>query len=190
MTFGGAARSATARSAVAAEQNDPQAPALGADPESTDFLPRDDYEAVVIGSGFGGAVAACRLAQAGIDVAVIERGRRFPPGSFARDLGRLDSGWLWAGKHGLYDIRPFSDMLCVVAAGYGGGSLAYANVAIRPPPEVFERAWPSPYRRPVLDPYYDLAAHMLAVRPVQPDAETGALPAWRSPNGMAHMLAR
>jgi cholesterol oxidase len=142
----------------------------------TTFLPRDDYEAVVIGSGFGGAVAACRLAQAGIDVAVVERGRRFPPGTFARDLGRLDSGWLWLGKHGLYDIRPFSDMLCVVAAGYGGGSLAYANVAIRPPPQVFEQAWPSPYRRPVLDPYYDLAAHMLAVRPVQPDPETGALP--------------
>jgi cholesterol oxidase len=140
------------------------------------YLPRDHYEAVVIGSGFGGAVAACRLAQAGLDVAVVERGRRWPPGSFPRDLGRLDSGWLWLQKHGLYDIRPYGDMLCVQAAGYGGGSLVYANVAIRPPPEVFEQAWPMPYRRPFLDPYYDLAAHMLAVRPVPPDPRTGALP--------------
>ncbi|HEV8569826.1 MAG TPA: FAD-dependent oxidoreductase [Actinoplanes sp.] len=140
------------------------------------YLPRDHYEAVVIGSGFGGAVVACRLAQAGLDVAVVERGRRWPPGSFPRDLGRLDSGWLWLDHHGLYDIRRYGDMLCVQAAGYGGGSLVYANVAIRPPAEVFEQAWPLPYRRPFLDPYYDLAAHMLAIRPVPPDPRTGALP--------------
>jgi cholesterol oxidase len=140
------------------------------------YLPRDNYEAVVIGSGFGGAVVACRLAQAGLDVAVVERGRRWPPGSFPRDLGRLDSGWLWLDHHGLYDIRPYGDMLCVQAAGYGGGSLVYANVAIRPPAEVFEQAWPLPYRRPFLDPYYELAAHTLAIRPVPPDPRTGALP--------------
>jgi cholesterol oxidase len=84
------------------------------------FLPRDLYEAVVIGSSFGGAVAACRLAQAGIDVAVVERGRRWPPGSFPRDLGRLDSGWLWMDNHGLYDVRPYGDMLCVQAAAARG----------------------------------------------------------------------
>jgi choline dehydrogenase-like flavoprotein len=112
------------------------------------FLSRDDYEAVVVGSGFGGAVAACRLAQAGVDVAVVERGRRFPPGSFPRDLGRLDSGWLWALGHGLYDIRVYGDILCIQAAGYGGGSLVYANVVIRPPAEVFEQAWPRPYGGP------------------------------------------
>jgi choline dehydrogenase-like flavoprotein len=59
-------------------------------------LERDDYEALVIGSGFGGAVAACRLAQAGIDGAIVERGRRYPAGSFPRDLTKLDAGWLWS----------------------------------------------------------------------------------------------
>ena len=130
------------------------------------YLSRDHYSAVVVGSGFGGAVAACRLAQAGIDVAVIERGRRWEPGEFPRDLGKLHTGWIWLHKHGIYDIREFADMLCVTAAGWGGGSLVYANVAMRPPPDVFERAWPAPYTRQALDPFYDLAADMLNVRPV------------------------
>ena len=77
------------------------------------------YEAVVVGTGFGGAVAACRLAQAGVDVAVLERGRRFPPGSFPRDVVG-DDGLLWHRGAGLYDIRPLNDMLVVQAAGYGG----------------------------------------------------------------------
>ena len=52
----------------------------------------------------------------------------------------------------------------------------YANVAMRPPEEVFEAFWPRPYRRVTLDPYFDLAAHMIGVRPVQPHPVTGALP--------------
>ena len=139
-------------------------------------LERDDYEALVIGSGFGGAVAACRLAQAGIDVAIVERGRRYPAGSFPRDLTKLDTGWLWSRGQGLFDVRPWGDIICVQAAGYGGGSLVYANVAMRPPAEVFEAFWPHPYRRATLDPYFDLAAHMIGVRPVQPHPVTGALP--------------
>lgn len=104
-----------------------------------EYLDRDRFQALVIGSGFGGAVAACRLAQAGVDVAVVERGRRWPPGSFPRDLSRLDAGWLWLCNHGLYDARPLNDILAVQAAGWGGGSLVYANVAMRPPQEVFDR---------------------------------------------------
>lgn len=142
---------------------------------SVERLARDRYQALVIGSGFGGAVTACRLAQAGIDVAIVERGRRWPPGSFPRDLSRLDSGWLWPCDFGLYDARPLNDILAVQAAGYGGGSLVYANVAARPPSEVFAD-WPAPYSRQMLDPYFDLAAHMLEVRPVTADPSTGRLP--------------
>jgi cholesterol oxidase len=141
-----------------------------------EHLDRDRFQALVIGSGFGGAVAACRLAQAGVDVAVVERGRRWPPGSFPRDLSRLDAGWLWLCNHGLYDARPLNDILAVQAAGWGGGSLVYANVAMRPPQEVFDRSWPQPYSRAALEPYYDLVAHMLDVRPVPADPRTGRLP--------------
>jgi cholesterol oxidase len=141
-----------------------------------EYLDRDHFQALVIGSGFGGAVAVCRLAQAGVDVAVVERGRRWPPGSFPRDLSRLDDGWLWLCNQGLYDARPLNDILAVQAAGWGGGSLVYANVAMRPPQEVFDRSWPQPYSRAALEPYYDLVAHMLDVRPVPPDPRTGELP--------------
>ncbi|MEU8239420.1 GMC family oxidoreductase [Actinoplanes missouriensis] len=144
--------------------------------QTTEHLDRDHFEALVIGSGFGGAVAACRLAQAGIDVAIIERGRRWRPGDFPRDLSRLEKGWLWMCDHGLYDALPLNDILAVRAAGYGGGSLVYANVAMRAPAEVFDDRWPEPYSRRTLDPYYDLAAHMLDVRPVPADPNTGELP--------------
>ncbi|PSL08076.1 cholesterol oxidase [Haloactinopolyspora alba] len=140
------------------------------------FLDRDRYEALVIGSGFGGAVAACRLAQAGVDVAIAERGRRWRPGEFPRNLSRIDDGWLWQRGQGLYDAMPLNDILAVRAAGYGGGSLVYANVAARPPDEVFDDAWPDSYTRAALDPYFDLASHMLDVRPVPPDPRTGEPP--------------
>lgn len=66
--------------------------------------------------------------------------------------------------------------LAICAAGYGGGSLVYANVIVRPPAEVFDDRWPAAYSREALDPYFDLVAHMLGVRPVQDDPATGALP--------------
>ena len=134
--------------------------------QGAQLLARDHYDTIVVGSGFGGAVAGCRLAQAGVDVAVVERGRRWAPGSFPESLRRPGSGWLWAHRHGLYDVGPLTGVLSIRAAGWGGGSLVYANVAMRPAPEVFEEEWPAPYRRPMLDPYFDLAAHMLEVTPV------------------------
>src|SRR5919106_717814 len=99
-----------------------------------EFLDRDVFDALVIGSGFGGAVAVCRLAQAGVDVAVVERGRRWRPGSFPRDLSRLDDGWLWVCEHGLYDVKPLNDILAVQAAGYGGGAGVFGHTATHPPP--------------------------------------------------------
>jgi cholesterol oxidase len=138
-------------------------------------LDRDRYEAIVVGSGFGGAVTACRLAQAGVDVGLLERGRRFQPGSFPRHAVRAD---LMQWQHGgPYDVRPFNDILVVQGTGYGGGSLIYANVQIRPPADVFDNRWPGAYSRSALDPYYDLVAYMLDIQPVAEDPATGELPA-------------
>jgi len=113
-------------------------------------LSKDRYEAVVVGSGFGGAVAACRLAQAGVDLAILERGRRFEPGGFPRSA-RADTMYWHRG--GPYDVKPLNDVLVVQAAG-----------------------WPRGYTRAALGPYYDLVAHMLDIRPVEPDPATGVLP--------------
>jgi cholesterol oxidase len=138
------------------------------------ILGRDSYEAVVVGSGFGGAVATCRLAQAGVDVSLIERGRRFTPGSFPRHRLRADlQAWR---RGGTYDLRHLGDMLVVQGVGYGGGSLIYANVQIRPPVDVFDEGWPSGYTRAGLDPYYDLVGYMLDIAPVRENPETGELP--------------
>ncbi len=123
-------------------------------------------DAVVIGSGFGGAVSACRLAQAGQQVVVLERGRRYGRGQFPRDPDILNGGWLWSRGQGLFDVRPLSDVCVVQAAGYGGGSLVYANVAYRPAADLFAAGWPAGYSREELDPYYDLVAYMLEVSPI------------------------
>ena len=119
----------------------------------------------MVGSGFGGAVTACRLAQAGARVLVLERGMPYPPGSFPRTPRGMRSNF-WdpsAGLHGLFDVWSFSDVTALVASGLGGGSLIYANVMLEKPPESFvwhdprtgaERRWPiepealeAPYQR-------------------------------------------
>jgi cholesterol oxidase len=137
-------------------------------------LSKDAYQAIVIGSGFGGSVAACRLAQAGVDVGLLERGRRYQPGGFPRHPVRYDlMDWHHGGP---YDVRPMRDVLVVQGAGFGGGSLIYANVQMRPPAEAFDGGWPPGYSRATLDPYYDLVAHMLDITPVPDDAEADQPP--------------
>ncbi len=136
------------------------------------MIDRFDADALVIGSGFGGAVAAARLAQAGFSVIVLERGRRWEPGGFPRRPS-LDDGWLWEVDQGLYDIRWLGPMGSVHAAGWGGGSLAYANVFARPFEEALDERWPAHLRREELDPYYELAATMMGVAPAGDDPRTG-----------------
>jgi cholesterol oxidase len=133
----------------------------------------DAYDAVTIGTGFGGAVAACRLSQAGLRVRVLERGRRYDKRvgpdqvfPFPRDFTNVENGWLYAHDQGLFDVKPIEEMFIVESAGYGGGSLIYANVHLRPIDDVFNEGWPTGYSRPELDPYYDLVAYMLDIVPI------------------------
>jgi cholesterol oxidase len=115
------------------------------------------YDAVVVGSGFGGGVAACRLAEAGQRVIVLERGRRFGREDFPATPEQAPFAF-WhpsLNPHGLFDLRLMRDLSVMTAAGVGGGSLVYANVQLRAPAEVFLEDWPSAIDRTALDPYYD-----------------------------------
>jgi cholesterol oxidase len=111
---------------------------------------RPHYDAVVVGSGYGGGVAASRLARAGRRVAVLERGREFVTGEFPRRFPELREQLQVTGRRvrmgaptGLYDVRLGEDMHVLVGCGLGGGSLINAAVALRPDPRVFrDPAWP------------------------------------------------
>jgi cholesterol oxidase len=138
-------------------------------------MARFDHDAIVIGSGFGGAVAACRLAQAGMKVLVLERGRRWTPATYPREPG---DAWLWNAEqphrfNGWAELRTFSDMWVAAGAGVGGGSLIYANVSVEARPEVFDARWPQGIRHATLKPYYDRVGGMLNVSPI-PDNQLPA----------------
>jgi cholesterol oxidase len=141
----------------------------------------EQYEAVVIGSGFGGAINACRLSKKWPgQVLVLERGKRYPMGSFPRsphDVARnfwnvqAEDRATQAMKgeedtHGMFDVRGFEHLDVVICAGLGGGSLIYANVFLEPPQEIFEDRWPVTCNKPALAPYYRIAKQVLGARPV------------------------
>jgi cholesterol oxidase len=127
----------------------------------------DRYDAIVIGSGFGGAVTACRLAEAGYRVLVLERGRRWRA-DFPREL---DDPWRWDDGHperanGWLDFRIFRSMAVAQGAAVGGGSLIYANVSVEATPATFDAGWPTEITYGELAPYYAAVGRMMNVQPV------------------------
>ncbi|HET8682591.1 MAG TPA: GMC family oxidoreductase [Micromonosporaceae bacterium] len=140
----------------------------------------EHVHAVVVGSGFGGSVAACRLAEAGHSVVLLERGKAYPPGSFARTPAEMGRN-VWdpsEGFHGLFDVWSFRGLDGVAASGLGGGSLIYANVLLRKDERWFVHESPLPrggyehwpVSRADLDPHYDRVERMLgATRYPYPD---------------------
>ena len=139
---------------------------------------REAYDVVIIGSGFGGAVTACRLAQAGRSVCVLERGRQWYKTDFPRSPGEVSrSFWRKGESFGFLEYKVFKRIDVVQGCGVGGGSLHYFNVHLRTPAEIFEQdAWPAAITRTTLDPYYELAEQMLESKPLSPP-EGRTLPA-------------
>jgi cholesterol oxidase len=133
---------------------------------------KEAYDVVVIGSGFGGAINACRLAQAGRSVCILERGKRWGKKDFPRTTGQVARSF-WNYKDlGLLDYRTFENIDIIQASGVGGGSLVYFNVHIRTPKEIFENPrWPKGVKRDILDPFYDQARDVLEARPLTPPAD-------------------
>ncbi|VAW70895.1 hypothetical protein MNBD_GAMMA12-340 [hydrothermal vent metagenome] len=132
------------------------------------------YDVVVVGSGFGGAVSALRVAQAGKSVLVLERGKDYSALNFPRDMQDVNSVlWQYPNKpesRGLFDIRFFSDVGVTCSSGVGGGSLIYSNIHIRPDSSLFDSPrWPNDINLDSLTPYYDKVAAMLDVSPIPQD---------------------
>jgi len=131
-----------------------------------------DFDAVVVGSGFGGSVSACRLAEAGARVLVLERGRRWDRTSYPSVTG---NDWLWNQHHpedanGWIDLRAFPRMAVAQGAAVGGGSLIYANISAVPPPSVFAAGWPPQITYQELAPHYATVGEVMNVQPV-PDTQ-------------------
>jgi cholesterol oxidase len=135
-----------------------------------------DFDFVVIGSGFGGSVAALRLTERGYKVAVLEMGRRWRPEDFPRSNWHL---WkhFWAPRLGMYGILQMTltrNAFFLHGAGVGGGSLVYANTLLVPSGDAFgDPRWVGLDWKEALRPHYDTARRMLGATesPVVTDAD-------------------
>jgi len=126
------------------------------------------YDVIVVGSGFGGSVMACRLAEKGARVLVLERGRRWRVEEYPRSQ---DDAWIFdpgapEKRNGWIDLRLFHNMSVVQGAGVGGGSLIYANISVEAPEWIFEAGWPPEITYQELAPYYRRVAGFMNVQEI------------------------
>ncbi len=146
-----------------------------------------DVPALIIGSGFGGAVTALRLGQAGIRTMVIEQGKRWPitPNTFSPSFppdGR--STWLRTrtilpfgpslpiSRHtGVLDRIDYENIQVYRGTAVGGGSIVYSGITVQPPEDLFYEIFPRGLSYQELEPYYDRVRHMLRITTVPADIE-------------------
>jgi cholesterol oxidase len=159
---------------------------------------KSHYKIVIVGSGYGGGITASRMARAGQEVCILERGKEFQPGDFDSnhqlikpgeypdteaealrevqvDLPKLHTG----SRTGLYDMRVNDDISVFVGCGLGGTSLLNANVALEADRRVFQLSeWPSEFRNNpnVLDDDYVHARDMLKPSPYPDETRPSEFP--------------
>lgn len=129
-----------------------------------------DYDYLIIGSGFGGSVSALRLSEKGYSVGILESGKRFADGDYAKSAWDVRK-YLWApfvGCRGILQMTPFRDVFVMSGVAVGGGSTVYANTLYRAKPEYFQNPqwadlddWEQ-----ALSAHYDTAERMLGVNDV------------------------
>ena len=126
----------------------------------TEHSMTEHFDAIVVGSGFGGSVGTFRLAEAGKRVCLLERGKQYAPGDFPRGIAGMAANFWDPGRGGLglFNFWSFRRLEAIVSSGLGGGSLIYANVILRMHPDWFS-GWP--FGRADLDPHYDAVHRML-----------------------------
>ena len=156
-------------------------------PPSTPVATEDDIPALIIGSGFGGAVTALRLGESGIRTMVLEQGKRWQStsASFSRNLppdGR--STWLRtktilpfgptlpiAKYTGVLDRVDYPNMKVYRGTAVGGGSIVYGGISTQPPEDLFYKIFPQGISYQELQPYYERVRHILGITAVPEDIE-------------------
>lgn len=138
---------------------------------------KSHYEVIVVGSGYGASITASRLARAGREVALLERGREIRPGDFPRSMAEIagdaqvqvaDTGQRMGRADGMLDFHLNDDLSVLVGCGLGGTSLINANVALESDARLIEHFnWPAVYRDTpaLLAPYYERARKGLGSTP-------------------------
>jgi cholesterol oxidase len=135
--------------------------------EEQPLAAKDVYDVIVIGSGFGGSVAALRLTEKGYRVGVLEAGQRFGEHNTPKTSWDVRN-FIWAPKlgcKGMQRIHVLKDVVILAGAGVGGGSLNYANTLYEP----LEPFYQDPQWAQITDwrselaPFYTQAKKMLGV---------------------------
>lgn len=131
------------------------------------------YDVVIVGSGYGAAITAARLAphlKQGKTICIIERGREWVPGEFPDTFSEYLSQVTAKNPLGVYDFRFGNELDVIQGSGLGGTSLINASTAAIPDPEVFlSPKWPTALRNlTALMPYYLRALKMLGAAPTPP----------------------
>ena len=136
------------------------------------------FDYIVVGSGFGGSVAALRLREKGYSVLVLEKGKWFRPSDFPESNWKIHR-WFWQPLlrfFGFFKLTFFRHITVLSGVGVGGGSLAYANTLPIPKQEYFRAKswshladWENELRE-----HYQTGLKMLGTAP-NPRLETGDL---------------
>lgn len=130
----------------------------------------DTYDVAIVGSGFGGSVAALRLTEKGYRVVVLESGRRFAPEDFPESSWNVRR-FLWfprLGMRGIQRLTLLKDVLILSGAGVGGGSLVYANTLYEP----LDEFWADPHWSGITNWKEELAPHYARARMMLGATET------------------
>lgn len=130
---------------------------------------KDHYEVVVVGSGYGGGVAAARLARQGCEVCVLERGREIMPGEYpdtpAKFLKEVQTDTPlghFGSSAALFDVRYNPEINAVVGCGLGGTSLINAGICVEPDERVLrDERWPQALHTEQWEKYFARAEQML-----------------------------
>ncbi|MGI8331602.1 GMC oxidoreductase [Actinomadura scrupuli] len=154
---------------------------------------RSYFSAIVIGSGFGGSVAALRLGQAGVDTLVVERGQEWPiPSDTELVTGNQDhptnkmfwnrtiSDWpavaptLMVPAPGVMEVSSEDNLNIACGAAVGGGSVVYTGVTVEPPRTYFERLYPALSYDEFTSQWYPKVRQMLGAGPMPADVYDSA----------------